>query len=168
MRGGGRDGGETEGGGGGGPASTGGGHERGRQQRGRQGGRAATAVERAVRESRDGPVRASSGAIGGLSGPQPVSAARSACKSCRSTFWHTHDGPSPHTTTRRRGLGPPPATHQWRPRAKRGRAVARGQTARLSAGKVLSRVHCDHLDHGCSPRRLKIWVRARGGGSTCT
>ena len=65
-----------------------------------------------------------------------------------------------HATTH--GLGPPPATNQWRPRAKRGRAVARGQTARLSAGKVLSRVHCDHLDHGCSPRRLKIWVRGEG------
>ena len=65
-----------------------------------------------------------------------------------------------HATTH--GLGPPVATNQWRPRAKRGRAVARGQTARLSAGKVLSRVHCDHLDHGCSPRRLKIWVRGEG------
>ena len=65
-----------------------------------------------------------------------------------------------HATTH--GLGPPVATNQWRPRAKRGRAVARDQTARLSAGKVLSRVHCDHLDHGCSPRRLKIWVRGEG------
>ena len=64
-----------------------------------------------------------------------------------------------HATTH--GLGPPRATNQWSPRAKHGRAVARGQTARLSAGKVLFRVHCDHLDHGCSPRRLKIWVRGK-------
>ena len=64
-----------------------------------------------------------------------------------------------HATTH--GLGTTTRTNQW-PRAKRGRAVARGQTARLSAGKVLFRVHCDHLDHGYSPRRLKLWVRGEG------
>ena len=64
-----------------------------------------------------------------------------------------------HATTH--GLGPPVATNQWGPRAKRGRAVARGQTARLSAGKVLSRVHCDHLDHGPTPTKNRVCGASR-------
>ena len=37
-----------------------------------------------------------------------------------------------------------------------------GVRQRASPPERCFRVHCDHLDHGYSPRRLKLWVRGEG------